>query len=908
MIGVVLAVAALASLEPRKPFPWTLEADPVAKAAREKVSGLQIDRGPERVKTPLAVPLRRLGTLTPKDAAQLGLSNWTLGCETLDRDFADFEKYKRFIGPLGIKTIRLQAGWAKCEKEKGKYDFAWLDRIVDYANTNGLNVLLETDYGNPIYEGGGGFDLAGGFPTSDGALAAWDAWVGAMAKHFRGRVRDWAMWNEPDIGKPEKTPENIAAFNVRTAKVIRREIPDARLAGLSLARLDPAFFEKCLQALGEDVKLFEWFIYHGYTLAPESSYETVERLKAVLARYSPTARMRQGENGCPSEYSKRFALWGQPWSEYSQAKWDLRRMLGDLGHDVESSVFTVCDFNHIGRQTNTKGLLRANKSHDVIAVKRAYYAVQNTVSLFDGSLTRVKESALVEGDESLEFYEYRDGANRPFYVFWQSASELTLQDQDRGLLMKDWHPFKHSYVRPGDSFETRPAALTLAKAAALKDPVWIDLLSGKVYEFPKKDVLAHADGVTYVNVPVYDSPCVLAERRVIDLTESRCRATRLFLPEVVYAAPGVELNVYWANVLDTVKPQLYCFDTTCAVGRNQEERFTWTPTAKDAGREIPLTVTAVKEGEIVDVATTVIRVAKTDVDRTKPVALATLAASLTGSRYPDYILEGLKADGYTGFREVGSHAGGGAPVKAGGPAHDGYGGFTFGDFLMRFLMSESELPLLQDEAERDQLKALGLVTGRKKSFGMRSPLLRIQDGKKVVDVQMWLDKVNGGKPPEVIFIELGCNQTFAATDDAELHEIIRDVQIPNARILLHHLREACPNALIGFGMETLGSGQDGYAASYGCHFSEANWRRNMFVLNRAIVDFVKESGDPRVMVVPFGHAISRDFSYLREEKPAHAYSEKKLSRDRNALHCGAAGGHQLADTVRCWIENVWEDL
>ena len=869
---------------------------------------MKVDVGPERVKTPLKVALKRIGTITPKAAAEIDASNWTLGCETLDRDFADFEKYKRFVGPLGIKTIRLQAGWAKCEKEKGKYDFAWLDGIVDYANTNGLNVLLETDYGNPIYEGGGGFDLAGGFPTSEEALVAWDAWVGAMAKHFRGRVRDWAMWNEPDIGKPEKTPEAIAAFNVRTAKVIRREIPDARLAGLSLARLDPAFFEKCLQALGEDVKLFEWFIYHGYTLAPESSYETVERLKAVLARYSPTARMRQGENGCPSEYSKRFALWGQPWSEYSQAKWDLRRMLGDLGHDVESSVFTVCDFNHIGRQTNTKGLLRANKSHDVIAVKRAYYAVQNTVSIFDGSLKRVKEPALVEGDESLEFYEYRDGADRPLYVFWQSASELTLQDQDRGLLMKDWHPFKHNYVRPGDSFETRPAVLTLAKAAAFKDPVWIDLLSGKVYEFPEEDVLVHADGVTYVNVPVYDSPCVLAERSAVGITESRCRATRLVLPEIVYAAPGVECNIYWANVLDTVKPQLYCFDTACEVGRNQEERFTWTPKAEDAGREVTLTVEAVLEGEIVDRATTVIKVAKKPADGTKNVALATLAASLTGSRYPDYVLEGMKADGYAGFREVGSHSGGGRPVVEGGPAHDGYGGFTFGCFLSRWMMHESELPQLQNEAERDQLKALGLASAKRKSYAMRSPLVRIENGRKVVDVQAWLDKVNSGKAPDVIFIELGCNQTFAATDDVELHRIIHEVQIPNAKSLLRHLREKCPNSLIGLAQETLGSGQDGYAASYGCAYSEANWRRNMFVLNRALAQFVKDSGDPRLMVVPFGYAISRDYSYLRKEAPAHAYADRKVTRDRNALHCGAEGGHQLADTVRCWLENVWENL
>ena len=64
-------------------------------------------------------------------------------------------------------------------------------------------------------------------------------------------------------------------------------------------------------------------------------------------------------------------------------------------------------------------------------------------------------------------------------------------------------------------------ALTAAFAAAfsctggaLAEPVWVDLLTGRVYEFPKKDMLAHSCGVTYLDVPVYDSPCVLTERRV----------------------------------------------------------------------------------------------------------------------------------------------------------------------------------------------------------------------------------------------------------------------------------------------------------------------------------------------------------------------------------------------------------
>ena len=456
---------------------------------------VKLDVSPDRVKTPLKVDMDRIGTLRPRSVGEIRGSNWTLGCETLDRDFAVFDEYKSFLAPLGIKTIRLQAGWAKCEKEKGKYDFAWLDNIIDYACAQGINVLLETGYGNPIYKGGGGWDLGAGFPTSEEGLAGWDRWVEAMATRYNGRVRDWAMWNEPDCGG--KTPESIAAFNIRTAKIIKRIIPDSRIAGLSLAGNNPGHLEKCLKAMGEDVRLFDWIIYHGYAPAPESSYENVEKQKAVLAKYNPKAKLRQGENGCPSEMATKFALSGIPWSEYSQAKWDMRRMLGDLGHDVESSVFTICDFNHRGREINLKGLLRINWNKEVIAVKRV-------VSIFDDTLERVKNSRFGTRDTTLSTYEYKKECGGRVLVFWTHA------DETKSL--------KPKYARPGDSFETRPAVFKYPGGQPFKEPVWIDLLTGRVYAFPKENQIVVPAGVVFIDVPVYDSPCVLTERRAVEIT------------------------------------------------------------------------------------------------------------------------------------------------------------------------------------------------------------------------------------------------------------------------------------------------------------------------------------------------------------------------------------------------------
>ena len=54
-----------------------------------------------------------------------------IDCTTMDRDMVDFEETKDYLEPLGAKEIRLQAGWAKTEKEKGKYGFECL-RIFPY--------------------------------------------------------------------------------------------------------------------------------------------------------------------------------------------------------------------------------------------------------------------------------------------------------------------------------------------------------------------------------------------------------------------------------------------------------------------------------------------------------------------------------------------------------------------------------------------------------------------------------------------------------------------------------------------------------------------------------------------------------------------------------------------------------
>ena len=436
-----------------------------------------------------AVPFERLGTLRSSGRPDPRDERWMIGCELQDRDFTDFDAYKNHLPGLGIRKARFQCGWAKCEKTRGVYDFAWLDKCVDFCLAHGIDPVLETDYGNTIYPGGGGIDLSGGFPASAEALAGWDRWVDALTKHFRGRVTWWAMWNEPDIvplhslyGRDQaKNPAAIAAFNVRTARIVKRNIPDAKIAGLSLNDVNPVFFADCLKAMGAEVRLFDRFIYHGYDHVPEMTYASVAKLQAVCAELAPHATMWQGENGAPSERAgDEHALSHTWWTEGTQVKWNLRRMLGDFVHDVPCSVFTICDFYHFGRGIGNYGLVRASNAKRVLGRKPAYAAVANCVTLFGPDTSLVRERRVSCADGRVQLWEFeRKGS--PLVAFWFGTE------------------------RPSPTTQVEDVKLDLS-ALAFADPVWIDLGSGAVYRFP-------TDSPT---VPVCDSPCIVTERAAVE--------------------------------------------------------------------------------------------------------------------------------------------------------------------------------------------------------------------------------------------------------------------------------------------------------------------------------------------------------------------------------------------------------
>ncbi len=67
---------------------------------------------------------------------------------------------------------------------------------------------------------------------------------------------------------------------------------------------------------------------------------------------------------------------------------------------------------------------------------------------------------------------------------------------------------------PDDAFLTHPAQVEV-KGLAISEPVWVDLVSGRIYEIPAERV-ATADGTTiFQDIPLYDAPVRIAEKTAL---------------------------------------------------------------------------------------------------------------------------------------------------------------------------------------------------------------------------------------------------------------------------------------------------------------------------------------------------------------------------------------------------------
>ena len=443
--------------------------------------------------------LREIGRLQTRTSDRIASSAWSVGCETLDRDYGDWNSYKALIPMLGVKHARFFSGWAKTEQEKGVYDFTWLDPQIRECAAMGVKPWICISYGNPVW----GSDFRLGMRVKQvtenpEAFAAWLRYTKALVARYKDVVDEWEVWNEP-FGQAKEYAELFYA----TAKAVREVQPTAKCycTAIDMNRdMSKSDYAVVLEKLKREnaLDLGSRFIYHPYAANPDTSYEAGDGqfgwqmalpLRRLVKSYSDSFDIMQGEAGCPGQLEFAHALSDIEWTEYSQAKWNLRRAIGDAVRSIPSNLFTMTDLQYTF-MLQSFGLVRSNTLKEFVYRRPSWYAMRNVYSLFDDETLPQEHLEVKAGDRTLSSNRFeRDG--KPLCVFWfgeaQPSSELAFVSVD------------------------------LEVPAGIEDPVWVDLITGRVFEIPADKIVRRSDGTTLKGVPMWDSPVLVTTRGALAL-------------------------------------------------------------------------------------------------------------------------------------------------------------------------------------------------------------------------------------------------------------------------------------------------------------------------------------------------------------------------------------------------------
>ena len=291
--------------------------------------------------------LKKIGTVKKFASKDIATSRIGIGFEKLDRGVFDPNKAYDKVAALGVKWARLQSGWARTEKVKGVYDFAWLDEIVDNLIRRGLQPWMCLCYGNGLYSPKAKevFGAVGIPPIfTEEERQGWHNYVAAVTRRYAGKIQWYEVWNEPDgrwCWKHGVSGTEYGEFVKQTAAAIKEGDPNAKVIGGSY----------CTGSLGWLAEVFatgagavmDGLTYHAYN-QDETNFARVRAIRALAHSYNPKIAIIQGETGTQSRDDGAGALRGMAWTQETQAKYIARHMAADLHWVTLLLNLSFCDW------------------------------------------------------------------------------------------------------------------------------------------------------------------------------------------------------------------------------------------------------------------------------------------------------------------------------------------------------------------------------------------------------------------------------------------------------------------------------------------------------------------------------------------------------------------------------------
>lgn len=452
--------------------------------------------------------LNPIGKLKHYKSSEIDESYVSIGFECLDRELWNPDKCYDLLAESGVKHARVQTGWVRCEKEKGVYDFSWLDEIVDNLVARGIRPWFDVGFGNPLYMKNTPNEYCVGCVPllfGDEAVEAWKNFVTATVRHFKDRITYFEIWNEPDIpafwypGNPDA--KMCAELVKMTAVIIKREHTTAKTGiNMSNAVGNPAFLDRFLENISPD--FLDFFCCHLYQTMPEiESRRFYNDMRIRLDSHGFTdTEIWQGEAGYPSwAYKGHWLVNDGCDDERAQAVYQLRRYFIDISCGAKiSSFFQMADMWE-KPYPKARDVISKPAAHGILhgktyIPKESYRTISNLASLFSGDIK--------PKDEFLQVYLKKDGKCE-----YLQAEQFTFEKNGKPI-------YAYYYATPLDYAEELPYTATVKIYGTLQNPVLADMYTGEAFEISD---CRQYNGVTELNnLPVKNYPMVIAEKFCIE--------------------------------------------------------------------------------------------------------------------------------------------------------------------------------------------------------------------------------------------------------------------------------------------------------------------------------------------------------------------------------------------------------
>lgn len=289
-----------------------------------------------------AVGLLMLTALSVSGATKQGLPKFVVpDCLGVNIHFVGAEhKQIEQIANAGFRWVRMDFTWDGVERSKGVYDFNPYDELVSALRLRGTRALFILDYGNPLHDQG----MA---PYTDEGRAAFAAFAGAAAAHFRGQGILWEIWNEPNIffWKPKPNAQDYVKLVKVTSAALKKADPRCTILAPALSGWDYNYMESiCKLGVLEHIDVVS---LHAYGAGrPEDAAQYYSTVRAMVDKYAPKGKhlpLVSGEWGYP-------AVAGMTVDQ--QGEYLVRSFLTNLMNDVRLSIWY--DWRDDGPDPNEK--------------------------------------------------------------------------------------------------------------------------------------------------------------------------------------------------------------------------------------------------------------------------------------------------------------------------------------------------------------------------------------------------------------------------------------------------------------------------------------------------------------------------------------------------------------------------